>query len=200
MVADISLSLSRRSSVCRPQVGVCAQGRGSCGHHPSTGRAVHAIAQCLSVVAVAGALHAAASRRGPAWRVRGSHTVGRCAVSPRVLWRDPLLAIARGHGRRDCLASPLTENEPFSVKMAPFGADTATLPGCHRTCKQCPAGARQRGNACWGLPHGAYLCPVHIFGLIFFPLFTDYIDIFCVDVSSSERKASYALPHWHADL
>ena len=42
-------------------------------------------------------------------------------------------------------------------------------------------------------------CPPHTFGLLFFPLFTEYIDVFRIRIFP-ERKVSHALPYWHADL
>ena len=46
--------------------------------------------------------------------------------------------------------------------------------------KKCPEGARQQGKRLLGyLTHVLlHICPIHTFGLIFFPLFTEYIDVF----------------------
>ena len=67
----------------------------------------------------------------------------------------------------------LTENVSFSVKMAPFGADTATLPGCQRTDKKSSRGRTTAGeSACLEpSPRFAYSLSRAYFLLDFFPPF-----------------------------
>ena len=55
-------------------------------------------------------------------------------------------------------------------------------PGAIKHTKNAPRAQDSKGNAWLGLPHVLHiLWPVHTFGVIFFPIFTEYIDIFSVD-------------------
>ena len=94
-------------------------------------------------------------------------------------------------------------NEAFSVKWTPCGAEHA-MPAWvrHEAHKKRPPGTIQHGKASGGMhPHvlASSLSRAY-FWLAFLTLFYRIYRYFPYTTSSSERKASYALPHWHADL
>ena len=105
------------------------------------------------------------------------------------------------HSLPDFVQCGFTENEAFSVKMAPTRANGTRRQGATERAHYLPSVAPERGMTPVGWPHPCHVSvwPAPVFRLTFFPIFTEYIDMFRRR-SSSERKASYALPHRYADL
>src|SRR5262249_50791193 len=102
----------------------------------------------------------------------------------------------RGAGR-----TLLPKNEAFSVKMASKRDNRRKCQGATERASHLPSMALERGTTPVGRPHPSHLSlwPAPPSHLIFCP-FLPNISIFFVSMSSSDRKAPHALPHWYADL